>query len=166
MQLQWLAGRTDNSIKPYIPRVWRYFLDFLAVKCSAEQFRSQPVLTMLKKRETAIIVTAAHSNSMPLVVECDERSHNEIQVARFDRRACHRLPDSKRTALQQRIGPQISEEQYAVSGDDRAKNALICAPRARNDASRVNLIAHWQIACNRPSGSKFVTMNKIFGDSA
>ena len=122
------------------------------------------MLTMSQERETAIVVATTHSDSMPLVVERNEWRDDKIQVARSDRCTCERLPDSKRAALQQRIGLQISENQFAVSGDDRAKNALICAPRARNYTSGVNFIAHRQVACDRSSGMKFVTTNKFFSD--
>ena len=90
--MQRLAGGTNYAIKPYIPRVWRYFLDFLTVERNAEQFRLQPMLTMSQERETAIVVTPTHSDSMPLVVERDEWRDDKIQVARSDRCTCHRLP--------------------------------------------------------------------------
>lgn len=34
------AGLGENPVKPYVPRAWHYFFDFLAIECNADQFGS------------------------------------------------------------------------------------------------------------------------------
>jgi len=101
---------------------------------------------------------------MSLVVECDERRYDYVEVTRSDCRAGNGLPDAKRTTFQYRVDKQITENHFTVPSDDRAENALICAPRARDDAAGVNLVMHGQVTPDGACGVKFMTSNESFGD--
>ena len=49
--------------------------------------------------------------------------------------------------------------------DNRTENALICAPRALDDSTRVNFIVHRQITRDCSGGPKFVRPNDSFVDT-
>ena len=71
-----------NRIKPYIPRIWPYFLNFLASEGNADQFRSKPQLPVLKVREATIEISSAHTDPVVVFVESDCRRNRNVQVAR------------------------------------------------------------------------------------
>jgi len=77
-------GLAENAIKPYIPRLWRDFLDFLALERKADKLWSQPTLSPLKERKRPIEVTAAHADSIALFIECNDRCHDDINVCGTD----------------------------------------------------------------------------------
>ena len=80
------------AVKPYIPRVWLNCLDFLAIKSDAYQFGPQPVLSVLQKWEAAVEVAAAHSNSMKVIIECNNWSDDNINLISIYSWARNRLP--------------------------------------------------------------------------
>jgi len=84
------------SIKPYVPRVWRNFLDFLAIKCRANQLRAQPVTPVLQKRKTAIVLPATYSNSIVLIVIGNNRRDDEINRACRNVRPGNWLPNTEK----------------------------------------------------------------------
>jgi len=86
----------DYSIKPYVPRVWRNFLNCLAIKCRANQLRAQPVTPVLQKRKTAIVIPATHSNLMVLIVEGNNRCDDEINRTRRNIRLGNWLPNAEK----------------------------------------------------------------------
>jgi len=73
---------SDNSIKRYIPRIWLNFLNLLTVESKADELWSAPVFLMAKKSKTAIEVSAAHADSMPVLVECNHWRNYQIDVPR------------------------------------------------------------------------------------
>ena len=76
---------SENTIKSYIPSVWRDFLDFLALESDAHQFRSEPVFSMPQERKAAIVETSTHAYSIEIAIECDGRRDNNLQSAwRYD----------------------------------------------------------------------------------
>ena len=75
------------SIKPYIPRIWLDFLDFLAGERDADELRMKPVAPGFEERETGIEIASAHADSMAVIVECDDRSDDHVDCCRFNRLA-------------------------------------------------------------------------------
>ena len=44
-----LFGVAKYLVKPYIPYIWRYFLDFLTSERHADEFRAQPLFPISQK---------------------------------------------------------------------------------------------------------------------
>ena len=79
-----LATFGDYPIKPYIPRVWGDFLDFLAIESDAEQLRPQPFPSMSQEVKAAIEVASTHTNSMFVVIKRNYRCDDDIDRFRID----------------------------------------------------------------------------------
>ena len=82
----------NYPIKPYIPRIWRNFLDFLTLKRNAEQFRSNPVFAVSQKRKATIVIAAAHADAMSVFIECDGRCNDQIAVVEVRSEPRDRVP--------------------------------------------------------------------------
>jgi hypothetical protein len=75
----------ENTIKSYIPSVWRYFLDFLALESDAHEFWSEPVFSMPQECKASIVETTTHAYSIEIAIERDSRRDNNLQSAwRYD----------------------------------------------------------------------------------
>ena len=72
----------NYTIKPYIPRIWRNFLDFLAFERNADQLRSNPVFSVPQKRKAPIEIATAHADAMSFLVERDGRRNDKIEFSR------------------------------------------------------------------------------------
>ena len=90
-----LAGFAEDAIKPYIPRIWDYFLDFLAIKCEAYQLRTNPDVSCPEESERSIKVSAAHADTVSILVECNEGSDYRIEFRNIDEGAVRWLPQSE-----------------------------------------------------------------------
>jgi len=62
-----------------------YFIDALAIECDTDQLRMEVMLPVAEKLESAIVVTAAHSDAIALGVKSDQRRNAQIE---FERRYC------------------------------------------------------------------------------
>ena len=123
----------DNPIKPYIPSIWRNFLDFLAAECNADKLRSKPVFSVSQKRETAIEEAGAHADAMTVIVEGDRRCDDEIEIFGCNDSPARRLPDAESILFQFGIRVDLAKQHLRTAAQNRHKNALVCAPRALND---------------------------------
>jgi hypothetical protein len=56
----------------------------------------------------------------------------------------------------------LPEKHAVLVGNNRSKNALICAPRALNDVTRVYFVIGGQVAGNRFASHKLVRTNDAF----
>jgi hypothetical protein len=95
-----LVAFCDYAIKPYIPRIWRYFLDFLAFEGHANELWSEPVRTMSQVRKTSIVVSASHPDSIALAVENDGRRNDNMKLSRVNQEAPRRFPDTESVLLE------------------------------------------------------------------
>ena len=59
-----LLSVTNYPIKRYIPSVWRNFLNFLALKCNADQLWSNPVFSIPQMGKATIEISSAHTDAM------------------------------------------------------------------------------------------------------
>ena len=148
------ATFSDDAIKSYIPRICLDFLDCLTVECEADELRMQPVRTVSEERETAIEVAAAHTDTIAEFVECDEWSEYEIDPPRRDKRSRDGLPEPEKVSFEASVGGDLPEDHASATVDDRGENALFCAPGARDDGARVDLIVAGQIARDRVTGGE------------
>ena len=71
-----------HSIKPYIPSIWRYFLDSLALERYANQFGTQPVFPVPEVGKAAIEVSSAHADPVVIVVEGHCRRNGNVEFSR------------------------------------------------------------------------------------
>jgi hypothetical protein len=74
----------DHAIKPYIPRIWRNFLDCLTLKRDADKFRVYPVLAISQKRKAAVKIAAAHTDAVVVFIERNSRRNNNVKFLRRD----------------------------------------------------------------------------------
>ena len=80
------------AIKPYIPRIWANFLDFLAFKRETDELWFQPLSMSLQKRKMAVEVATTHSDSIQLFIENNKRSNDNIEFFRANFITGNRLP--------------------------------------------------------------------------
>jgi hypothetical protein len=73
-----LARFADSVEKPYVPRVWYNFFYFLAIECDTNQFGMKEVFSALQERKCPVKVTATHTDAVTGVIECDDRSDNDV----------------------------------------------------------------------------------------
>ena len=77
-----LTAFADDVIKLYIPRIWDYFLDSLAFEGKSDQLRMAPFAPIPKECKRAVEVSAPHSDTVVIRVECNQRRHNRIEFFR------------------------------------------------------------------------------------
>ena len=90
-----LAAFRIDAENWHIPRVWRDFFDSLALEGNADKPGSKPVPAVAEKSECPIEVTAAHADTVPPFVECNERSDHDIEFTYVDRLSGNRLPETE-----------------------------------------------------------------------
>ena len=88
----------------YIPRVSGDFVYPLALERNAYQLRPQPVMSAAEECEVTIVETASHADAVSPVIESDERSHDNIELARVDGSTCYRLPETEAIKSEFRLG--------------------------------------------------------------
>lgn len=143
------------AIKPYIPRIWRNFLDFLTLKRYADQLRTKPVSAMPEKRETAVVITATHADSVSITVECDGRCNGDVEFLWRDQKAPSWLPNTEVVLLKFRFRTNFAEEHLMVVAQNWNKNALVCAPCGFNDRARVDFVMHRQVTTDERAREEF-----------
>ena len=149
-KLRFLPGKTaelrvrDNSIKRYIPRIWLNFLDFLAAKGNANQFRANPISTMSKMGETTIVIRASHADAIAVLVECNSRRYYHVELSRIDEEATHRFPNAKLILFQFRVRSHFAKCHFGARAQNRYENALVCPPASLDDFSCIDFVMHWQ----------------------
>ena len=74
----------NDSIKRYIPRIWRNFLDFLAIEGNANQLWAKPDLSVAEVCKTAVVITAAHSDAIAIAVESNGRCDDDVETSRVE----------------------------------------------------------------------------------
>ena len=82
------------AIKSYIPRVWTYFLDFLAIKSKPDELWVKPSLPCTEKCKRTIKITAAHADTIHVSVEGHERSYDNVDSGRVSQVRTRRFPKS------------------------------------------------------------------------
>lgn len=151
-----LAAFSNYSIKWYIPRVWRDILDFLAVKRDANQFWTQPFSTPFQKVKTTVEVTSAHSYSKTILIESDDRRDNDIECICGDRWSDYGFHKTESIGCDFSIGFELPKKHSATDIGHGRKNALSCAPRARNDICWINFVVGRQVTCDCLARHEFV----------
>jgi len=143
------SGVGDNAVKPYIPRVWLDFLDFLALERDADQFGLQPVASMPKMGKTTIVVTATHANTIVFIVESDSRSNDNVKGTSVGQEAAYGFPNTELVSFELGFGRHFAKCHFGAGAQNGDKNALFCAPTAFDDFSSIDLVLHRQETCDR-----------------
>ena len=76
--------RTDRAKKPYIPRIWGYFLYLLAGECQSDHLGMKPGLPLFEECESPVKVAATHADTVILLIERDDRRDHDVEHARRD----------------------------------------------------------------------------------
>ena len=74
----------DNGIQRDVPGLWQESIDALRIVCEAEQERPPGNGMSLDERKGAVVVAAAHSESVAVHVEAEQRHDGEVEPARRD----------------------------------------------------------------------------------
>lgn len=149
----------------YIPRVSGDFIHPLALESNAYQLRPQPVMSAAKECEVAIEETASHADAVTLIVEGDERSHDNIETTRVDRHARYRLPKTEPIQREFRLWQCFMERHLPMRRDYGEENALSCAPCAFDDCTCIYFIPGRDVATYRVAGQKVAAVEKSIGDA-
>ena len=136
----------DHTIKPYIPRIWIDFLDFLALIRNADEFWSNPMSSIAQECETTIVITTSHPDAIVVSVECNQWRDDYIKRSRVDEESSDGFPDTERIALKFCVGRDFAEQHLRPAAQNRYENALVRAPCSRNDFVCINLVVHRQEA--------------------
>jgi len=114
-----------DLIKPYVPRVWLYFLDSLAFKCKPEQLWAEPVFLVFQKVETTIKIAAAHTDTISTVIKSNNRCDNEVDFPQRNLRTSYWLPKTVSIFLQLCLRCQLYNAHAEVIFDDFAGIDLV-----------------------------------------
>ncbi len=153
-----------NAIKLYIPRVWSNFLDFLAIERKPDQFRFVPKTSVSQERETSIEISAAHSDSMAIIIKSNDGCKNNVDSFRCNKRTRNGFPYSKKISLELCVGCEAPKFHAAVIMYHWCKNALFCAPCAPDDGARVDFVVSRQVTGDIFARVEFMRSNNAFGD--
>ena len=97
-----------------------------------------------QKGKATIVVTAAHADAIVVRVESDSRRYDDVESFWFAKYTSNRLPDSEPVALEFRVGLDFAKQHFCAAAQNRHENALICAPGALDDFTRIDLVVHGQ----------------------
>ena len=159
-----LAGFRIDAKNRYIPRVWRYFPYSLALEGNADKPGSKPVLTVAKKSECAIEITAAHADSVPLTVECNQWSDHDIEFTYVDTLSGNRLPKTEVIHREFRLRHRFPKLQMALRTRYWQENAFFCAPCALDYSTRIYLVPGRHVAPNRIAAHEIAAIKKAVCD--
>jgi hypothetical protein len=154
----------DYAINPYIPRLWHDFLDFLALKRNANQFRTNPVSPVSQERKAPIEIAATHADSMATLVKRNGRCDDEVEFSRGKQKAVRGLPYAESVLLELCFGKDFAEEHLAPAAQNGNKNALVCAPCGFDDVSRIYFVTHGQVTAKHGARVEFPRFDDTFAD--
>lgn len=105
-------------------------------------------------RETAIVITTPHADTIAIVVESNGRRYHDIENFRVEQESAYRFPDAEMVLLQFGIRRDLTEHHLRLTAQNRNEDALVCAPRALDDLARIDFIVHRQEAADRLAREK------------
>ncbi|MCG8370650.1 MAG: hypothetical protein MJA32_09090 [Proteobacteria bacterium] len=161
-----LLSIRDDTIKPYIPRLWANFLDFLALIRDADELGTNPVPSIAQEREAAVVVTAPHSYAIALCVECDGRRNDHVERPRLDENSSDRLQDAERIPLEFRVGPDFAKRHLRRAAQNGNENALVCAPGALDDCTCIHFVLHRKETPDLPACRKLAGFDEARANDA
>jgi len=105
-----------------------------------------PVFSLPQKSETAIVITAAHADSIVVLIESDHRSDDKIEHSWINQNASSWFPNTKAAARQFGLRSDRTKRHLRLAAQNRNENALVCAPGTFDDFACIYLVLHRQEA--------------------
>ena len=155
----------EDSKNRYIPRISRDFLHFLAFEGNTDQLRPQPVTTAGEECKSAIEVTATHADAVLLSIECNERSDDDVQLARIYKRPRDGFPETEVVSREVRSRQCLAKKHAAMRGGYGEENALFCAPGALDNCTCIYLVPGRQVTRDRRAAEKVAAVEEPVRDS-
>lgn len=140
------ARFAECAVKPYIPRICRYFLDFLAIKREPDQLRTQPFSFATEKRKRSVVIAAAHTDAIKVSVNCDAWSDDDVEFGGIDFVAVHGFEEAEIRPNERRFAQYAQKSESAVAVDDRRVNGFPHGPRTIEDHAGIDFIGHRDVA--------------------
>ena len=138
----------ENTIKPYIPRICPYFLDFLAFERKAGKFRMHPAFLVAQKGKTTVEITTTHSNSIAIFVKSDNRSYDNIEFFRRNTIAGTWLINTILISFQARIARNPHKSHFSAAFENRNKYLFSSLPRSFKNHTCVDFMTESEITRN------------------
>ena len=134
-----------NAIKPYIPRIWAYFLDFLALERNSGKFWTKPLSLVLQKGKTTVEVATAHADSVHVFIKCDQWSNDDIELfwGNFNTRI--RFPNTKFISFEPRIALNFHKTHFELTFDNGNEDPLLSTPCTFDNHARVDFACRRQV---------------------
>ena len=139
------AGFAEHVVKPYIPRICRNFLDFLAFEREPDQLWTPPRSRVAEKRKRSVVVAATHTNTIQVSVNCDAWSDDDVEFRRIDFIAVRRFPEPEFRPLERGFAQYAQKSQLPATTDDRCVDRLSHRPGAIENSAGVDFVAHRDI---------------------
>ena len=92
--------------------------------------------------KTAIVITAAHADTVTIGIETDEWDKDDIEMPHVDRIFVQRFERSVLALRDPALRAKRAELHFSWRADHRRENPLFCAPTARNDFFCIDLVPH------------------------
>ena len=102
--------------------------------------------TMSQVCETAVVISAAHADTIAVSVESDSRCNDHVEVSRVDEETAHGFPDTELISFELGIRRHFAKCHFCAGAQNRDENALVCAPTSFDDFSSIHFIVHRQEA--------------------
>src|SRR4029079_678851 len=138
-----------------VPRLGRNRMHVLELVCDAEQLRAMPGAARVEKLKASIVVTTAHADSQPAVVERDERRQHEIEPSRVDALLAVGLEDAEEVRAEIAVVSQLREA-HRPTRDDRRIDALAGARGFLGDPTQRRLAVEREKNCDAAGTAKYV----------
>ena len=98
-------------------------------------------MTVFAECESAIVVTAAHPDSMHCSIECNGRNNDPVEVTNGYPIAAAGLPDTESIANDSALRREKTEVHLRISRNDRNVNALATPPCRFDETVERDLVA-------------------------
>jgi len=133
----------------------------LTVKRDTDELWPQPSFSVSEKRKASVKMTAAHADAIEVIVECNDRSDDDVEFSRTDRRRRDGFPETELILFETGFRVQRVKAHAAVSIDYGRENALFCAPGTLNDRSGVDFVPVMQIARECSGREKLAAVHDV-----
>jgi len=139
----------EYAIKPYIPRIWLNFLDFLAAEGDTKKFWAKPVSTVSQKCECSIVVTTPHPDTMRVLVENNRRCNDNVELSGRNNKSSCWFPYAHIVLCEFRVFEYFAKDHLPLLAQNRYENALVCAPCGFDDFTCIDFVIHRQVTANK-----------------
>lgn len=145
------AGLGDHHVQRHIPAPCGDAPDMLKLVREPDKTRAKPVSATTQEGEAAIVESAAHAETMTVIIEREQRYQHHIEVhgAEAAARCPCRLGDAEAVHQHARTAIDGSEEQPFTVQDGQPDLAVACL-RAREYRCAIDFPAHRGVGADAP----------------